>query len=79
MEGAALVEPALHDHLDFGAEDVGEGAPVDDRDLRRARRGIDPAQVARFVDTVVAGARQFWSSEAMQAVSAPIPAAAPAV
>lgn len=41
--------------------------------------GIDPAQVARFVDTVVAGARQFWSSEAMQAVSAPIPAPAPAV
>jgi hypothetical protein len=39
--------------------------------------GIDAGQVARFVDTVVAGARQFWASEAMRAVSSPIADPAP--
>lgn len=39
--------------------------------------GIDADQVARFVDAVVAGARQFWSSDAMRTVSAALPAPAP--
>lgn len=34
--------------------------------------GIDAAQVARFVDTVVAGARQFWSSESIRAITTPM-------
>lgn len=38
--------------------------------------GIADAQVARFVDTVVAGARQFWSSDAVRAVTSPLPAPA---
>ncbi|MCB0976784.1 MAG: YbjN domain-containing protein [Acidimicrobiales bacterium] len=36
--------------------------------------GIDAAQVARFVDTVVAGARQFWSSDSIRSISTAMPA-----
>ena len=35
--------------------------------------GIGDDQVARFVDTVVSGARQFWSSPAVRSISAPLP------
>ena len=40
--------------------------------------GISDDQVARFVDAVVAGARQFWSSEAIRGLTAPLPAPAAA-
>ena len=39
--------------------------------------GIDGAQVGRFIDTVVAGARQFWSSESIRAVSTAMAEPAP--
>ena len=35
----------------------------------------DSDQVNRFIETVVAGARQFWSSQAIRQLSKPVPAA----
>ena len=35
----------------------------------------DADQVVRFIDTVVAGARQFWSSQAIRDLSSPLPTA----
>jgi len=42
--------------------------------LLPAAVGVDADLVARFVDGVVAGARQFWSSTAIRAITTPIPA-----
>ena len=33
----------------------------------------DPDQVTRFIETVVAGTRQFWSSQSIRQLSKPIP------
>jgi len=37
----------------------------------------DPDQLTRFIDTAVAGARQFWSSAAVRDLTTPLPTAAP--
>ncbi|HET8930133.1 MAG TPA: YbjN domain-containing protein [Acidimicrobiales bacterium] len=46
--------------------------------LLPASPGVDDDTVARFVDTVVAGARQFWSSVAIRTITTPLPAPAAA-
>ncbi len=46
--------------------------------LLPASPDIDDTFVAHFIDTVVAGARQFWSSVAIRTITTPLPAPAAA-
>lgn len=40
---------------------------------------VDPDQVRRYIETMVAGARQFWSSDTVREVARPLPAPTGAV